>query len=126
VRRIPPIAIAAALVAIIFAVASNARTRVWHDSISLWTSVIDYTGQSRLAFNSRAVALAEIGRIAEARRDFDRALAVDPCYGQALRNRAILSVREGNLAAADADLGRWMECDPSTAVPRQMRERLRR
>lgn len=125
VHRIPRIAIVAALLAIIFVIASNARTRVWHDSISLWTSVIDYTDQSRLAFNSRAVALAEIGRTADARRDFGRALAVDPCYGQALRNRAILSVREGNLAAADADLAHLVACDPSNAEARRMRATLR-
>ena len=125
VRRIPQLAIAAAILAIVFAAASNVRTRVWHDSISLWTSVIEYTDQSRLAFNSRAVALAEIGRTADARRDFDRALAVDPCYGQALRNRAILSAREGNLRAADADLARWMACDPGSADARNMRATLR-
>lgn len=110
VRRIPSLIWPAALLAIAFIVLTNVRSRIWHDSVSLWTSVIDYTEESRLPFNNRGAALAEMGRFAEARRDFDRALAIDPCYGGALRNRALLSLREGNVAAAKGDLARLARC----------------
>jgi len=107
--------------ALVLSVVTWQRCAVWRDSVSLWTSVIDYDDQVPLAYNSRAVALIAAGDAKGARIDLDRALAIDLCYGAALRNRALLTGRAGDLAAADRDLQRAIRCDPLDAVAWQMR-----
>lgn len=106
---------------ILLSVATQRRCAVWHDSISLWTSVIAYHEQIPLAYNSRAVALIAAGDARGARIDLDRALALDRCYGAALRNRALLAGRAGDLDAGDRDLQRAIACDPHDALAWQMR-----
>jgi len=107
--------------ALVLSVVTWQRCAVWRDSVSLWTSVIDYDDQVPLAYNSRAVALIAAGDANGARIDLDRALAIDRCYGAALHNRALLTGRAGDLAAADRDLQRAIRCDPLDAVAWQMR-----
>jgi hypothetical protein len=107
--------------AIVLSAITWRRCAVWRDSVSLWTSVIDYDDGIPLAYNSRAVALIASGNGNGARIDLDRALALDRCYGAALRNRALLAGRAGDLAAADSDLQRAIRCDPLDALAWQMR-----
>lgn len=107
--------------AILLGVLTWNRCAVWRDSLSLWTSVIDYDDRIPLAYNSRAVARIAAGDANGARVDLDRALSLDGCYGAALRNRALLAGRAGDLGAADRDLERAIRCDPGDALAWQMR-----
>jgi len=113
----------AAIVAggIVLSFATWQRCEVWRDSLSLWTSVIDYDDRVPLAYNSRAIARIAAGDANGARLDLDRALTLDHCYSAALRNRALLAGRTGDLAAADRDLERAIRCDPFDALAWQMR-----
>ncbi|HLJ75640.1 MAG TPA: hypothetical protein VKU62_13695, partial [Thermoanaerobaculia bacterium] len=79
-----------AIIAAILGVLTFERSRVWHDSISLWNSVIAADPQIAQAYNGRAAALFSGGDVAGARRDIDRALVIDPCYAPALRNQIVL------------------------------------
>jgi tetratricopeptide (TPR) repeat protein len=107
--------------AVVLSLATWQRCAVWRDSLSLWTSVIDYDDQIPLAYNSRAVALIARSDANGARIDLDRALTLDHCYGAALRNRALLAGRAGDLGAADRDLVQAISCDPLDALAWQMR-----
>jgi hypothetical protein len=102
-----------AIAIVALALATNARIAVWRDSVTLWSSVIDYDDSIELAYNSRGVALAQAGLDALARADFDRAVALSPCYSGALENRAVLSHREHRDADADRDLRRAAACGPN-------------
>jgi hypothetical protein len=79
-----------AIIAAILGLLTFERSRVWHDSISLWNSVIATDPRIAQAYNGRAAALFARGDVAGARRDIDRALAIDPCYAPALRNQIVL------------------------------------
>jgi protein O-mannosyl-transferase len=107
--------------AIVLSAATWQRCAVWRDSVTLWTSVIDYDDRIPLAYNSRAVARIAAGDAQRARVDLDRALILDRCHGAALRNRALLAGRAGDLAAADGDLQRAIRCDPRDALAWRMR-----
>ncbi|HEY6844199.1 MAG TPA: hypothetical protein VI391_08530 [Thermoanaerobaculia bacterium] len=89
---------AVALIAAILAALTFQRSRVWHDSFSLWDSVIAADPRLPQAYNGRAAALFSRGDLTGARRDIDRALAIDPCYAPALRNRAALGGPRDTLA----------------------------
>jgi len=86
------------IIAAILGVLAFERSRVWHDSISLWNSVIAADPHIAQAYNGRAVALFARGDLDDAKRDIDRALAIDPCYAPALRNQIVLG---GGQAARD-------------------------
>jgi tetratricopeptide (TPR) repeat protein len=120
IRSAMPVVIAGS---ILLAFLTWQRCAAWHDSVALWTSVIEYDDTIAFAYNSRAVALVAEDAPA-AKRDLDRAVLLDPCYGSALRNRALFAGRAGDLAAADRDLQRAMACDPSDEQARQMRRSL--
>jgi protein O-mannosyl-transferase len=105
-RLVPLIAIVAALLG----GASFNRSRVWHDSVALWTSVIEYDPTLALPYNNRAVAFVEQGDNAGALRDLNASIAIDPCYAMALNNRMIVALRLGDSAAASRDRDRLSRC----------------
>jgi Tfp pilus assembly protein PilF len=83
---------------------------VWHDTVVLWTSVIEYDSTLALPYNNRAVAFVEQGDNAGALRDLNASLAIDPCYAMALNNRMIVALRLGDSAAAARDRDRLSRC----------------
>jgi hypothetical protein len=101
---------AVAIVAAVLGAMTFNRCGVWHDSVTLWTSVIDSDPGIATAYNSRAVALAMHGRVPDAVRDLDQAIALDPCYQTALRNRLILAEKFGDARAGVAARDRLAKC----------------
>jgi hypothetical protein len=99
-----------AILAGVLGVMSFNRCKIWHDSITLWTSVIDAGPSISTAYNGRAVELATRGRFADAVRDLDQAIAIDPCYTTALRNRLILAQQFGDTRGAGAARDRLAKC----------------
>jgi hypothetical protein len=101
---------AIAVIAALLGAASFNRSRVWRDSVALWTSVIEYAPELALPYNSRAVALAQRGDNAAALRDLNASIAIDPCYAMALNNRIIVAQRLGNSAAVSRDRDKLNRC----------------
>ena len=91
-------------------IATIDRARVWHDSVTLWTSVIEYDDTVARAWNSRGAALGEAGQDAAALRDFTAALTLEPCYQGALQNRYLLAVRHGDMNLAARDRATAIDC----------------
>lgn len=66
----------------------------------------------------------ELGRLAEAKADFDALLAEDPAYGPALLNRAMVEQNRGRYEAALADLEAYLRtADAESEAYRQEAER---
>jgi len=99
-----------AIVAALLGAGTFMRSRVWHDSVTLWSSVIETNPDIALPYNARAAALASAGDRRGALRDLDRAIALEPCYAMALRNRIVVSQRLGDTAAAQRDIGQLQRC----------------
>jgi hypothetical protein len=95
------------------------RIAVWHDSVTLWSSVLQYDDSIALAYDNRGAALAGAGLNPQGRADFDRAIAIDPCFARALRNRATLNLKEGHRLEASRDLARADECDRIASQTKQ-------
>jgi protein O-mannosyl-transferase len=101
---------AVALVAAMLGALAFNRSRVWHDSVTLWSNVIDNDPGISRAWNSRGVAFVEEGDFASAVRDFDRSIALEPCYEQALVNRYIVAEKFGDKAGAAAARDKLTKC----------------
>jgi hypothetical protein len=99
-----------AIVAAVLGAAGFRRSRVWHDSVTLWSSVIEVDPQVALPYNSRAVALAANGDTQGTIRDLDQAIALNPCYAMALRNRIMVAQRLGDRVTASRAQDKLKKC----------------
>lgn len=61
------------------------------------------SNQSAEAYFYRAFAYDDLGSELNALKDLDRAIAINPRYGFALRNRGLIHEKQGNIAAACKD-----------------------
>ena len=65
------------------------------------------------ALNALGIAYGQAGRVADAKRRFTQALALDATNGLAHQNLGTLALRAGDLAAAEAALRQAIAIDPS-------------
>ena len=66
---------------------------------------------------ARAYALIELGQLDRARADLDRVLAISPYTPRALGERAQISMRRKDFAAAEVDLNKMREYGKISATP---------
>lgn len=69
------------------------RTKVWHDSIMLYTDAIDKGYKAAIIYNNRGAVLSDSTRNEEALKDFDLLVALKPRYPNGYRNKGLLHVR---------------------------------
>jgi len=102
----------AAAVLLCFVALSNARSRVWHDSLSLWTDTLVKSPGASKARNNLGLELLYRGRIAEAKAQFEEAIRLAGS-ADAWLNLGIALSREGRpreaLAAFERGKEKWPE-----------------
>lgn len=95
--------LAAAAVLCLLGALSFVQTRVWNDSISLWTRALQVDGSNTFAYNNRGAARALKNDRAGAIEDFTQAVRLDPKYSDAWYNRGKIRSLAGDLDGAIAD-----------------------
>lgn len=93
------------LFALAFALITFQRTKVWENSETLWTDVIEHYPDSHRAYMSRAVHYMDQQNYDQAISDFNQSLAINPDYTTSLeyRGRTYLNMGQYELALADFD-----------------------
>jgi tetratricopeptide (TPR) repeat protein len=81
-------------------VLAHVQTTYWKDSISLMTHAIACTSDNSIAYNNRGLALVAQGKLAEAIRDYKRAIQLEPSYAVAHSNLGIALAALGKLPEA--------------------------
>lgn len=107
--------LAAGAVLILFGALSFVQTRVWNDSISLWTQALDVDPSNTFAYNNRGTARAMKDDRAGAVQDFDQAVRRDPSYSDAWYNRGKMRAVAGDLDGAIADHSEAIRLTPGFA-----------
>jgi len=79
------------------------QVRVWHDSETFWTHVLDLDAANHIAYNHRGAARHGRGDTAGALADYASALRLAPGYAEVLNNRGLLYEEQGQLATALSD-----------------------
>jgi tetratricopeptide (TPR) repeat protein len=87
------------------------QSRVWKDSVSLWTQVIAVEPDSAIAYHNRGQALELNGEVRGALADYDAAVRLDPRDLNAVYNRAGARKALGDLDGALADYDRVLRRD---------------
>ena len=109
---------AAGLLAAVFAVLgvrTYAQSSVWHDSLTLWTHVLQLEPSSAFAYHNRGQVRYMKGDVSGALVDYDAAVRLDPTRGHLYVSRGIARQARGELAGALADFNEAIRLEP-TAV----------
>lgn len=69
------------------------RTKVWHDSITLYTDAIKNGYKAAILYNNRGAVLADSGRNEEALKDFIALVELKPRYPNGWRNKGLIHER---------------------------------
>ncbi|CAN5378745.1 tetratricopeptide repeat protein [soil metagenome] len=94
-------------------VSTYARSKVWKDSITLWTNVLDQFPDVGVALNNRGnIYGKEMGDLDRALIDFNRSVQYDPTYENAYVNRGIVFCMKGQFENAITDFNKALELKP--------------
>jgi len=85
---------------LVLALATYSRNVVWASRISLWEDVVSKSPSRVYPRNNLGIAYTEAGRIDDAVRQFQTALAIDPEHASSYSNLGVLRARQGRLDEA--------------------------
>lgn len=85
--------LAASIYLLFFCYLTFQRTKVWHDSITLYTSAIDNGYKAAIIYNNRGAVLSDSSKNEEAIKDFDSLVKLKPRYPNGWRNKGLIHVR---------------------------------
>jgi tetratricopeptide (TPR) repeat protein len=66
------------------------RCKVWHDSLTLWTDVIEKFDNEQIAYNNRGVAYADMGDYTNAISDYDKSISLNLKDSKAYNNKGVV------------------------------------
>lgn len=111
-QRSPKLQLLAIVVAVVVGLGSAAlsrqRTLLWRDDITVWSDALTKYPSSR-AYHVRGMAHLDRGSYAEALRDLDRSLEMDPSDAMTWSDRGVVQHKLGRHDLAARDFGRAME-----------------
>ncbi|MBK8490695.1 MAG: tetratricopeptide repeat protein [Saprospirales bacterium] len=97
----------------IFANQAAERVKIWKNSASLWTNVIQqYPNNAPDAYNNRGLVFFSQERIEEALADYNQAISMDSTYHLPILNRGTLYLSTGNYEEALEDLNKGLALAP--------------
>ena len=105
----------AAVVTLVLCERTLGQTRVWENSVTLWTHTLNISPFSSLAHNNLGRVLADQGRTDKAVEQFRRAVEIQPNYAHAHYNLGQLLMKQGEPAMAETHFRRAIEKEPRYA-----------
>jgi tetratricopeptide (TPR) repeat protein len=100
---------------LLFVVLSYNRTRVWKNSLTLWSDVISKYPKEFTAWHNRANARAELGDLTGAIADYNMAIKIRPGRAEAYSNRGNARKDLRDFEGAIKDFNRAIELNPDYA-----------
>jgi protein O-mannosyl-transferase len=91
------------------------RSKVWYDSITLWTDVIEKYPKVDEAYNNRGIAFFEEKKYTQAIADFDKAISISPTYTRPYNNRGMARAALKDYEGAKKDFDKVIQAHPNFA-----------
>ncbi|MBN8703992.1 MAG: tetratricopeptide repeat protein [Bacteroidetes bacterium] len=103
--------IAPIMYSLVLAFISFDRCKVWQNSLTLWTDVIEKYDKAELAYLNRGIIYAGSGQIQKGYDDFNKAIESYPDYLQAYNNRGLAKYDLGNVQGSIEDFNKAIQID---------------
>ncbi|MBM4175737.1 MAG: tetratricopeptide repeat protein [Ignavibacteria bacterium] len=104
------------------AVQNYNRTKIWKDSVTLWSDVLDQFPHVPVALNNRGnVYSKELKQLDKALEDYNTSIKYHPEYSKAYSNRAIVYGMRKQFDLAIADLNTALQLSPNSLEALQNR-----
>lgn len=100
---------------IVLSVATYRRNALWESKISMWEDVVGKSPSLVYPRNNLGIAYVEAGRIDDAMRQFEAALAIEPDHATAQSNLGVLYAQRGRLDEAMLAFRAALRSDPELA-----------
>ncbi len=94
---------------------THERLKVWENSITLWTDVIEKNPASNEAYNNRGDFYNSAGHIDKAFNDFSNSVRVNPKQPNAYNNLAVIWFKRNNFEKALEENQKALDLDPDYA-----------
>ena len=107
-----------AALAIAFGARTFERNFVWHDNISLFSSMISSDPENHLAHYDLCLAYEKRGELQDAAGQYETALALEPSMASARTDLGIVYAEEGHLEKAMQEFKAALATDPDLAKAR--------
>jgi tetratricopeptide (TPR) repeat protein len=91
------------------------QSRVWLNSATLWTRVLEHDAESSIAHTALASLMFADGKVDEAIAHYERSLALDPTYADGHNNLGVALASRGRLNEAVAHYERALALKPAYA-----------
>jgi tetratricopeptide (TPR) repeat protein len=102
---------------LVFAFMTNARCKVWKDSLTLWNNVLDQFPGLSVPHNMRGNEYRRTGRYEQALAEFGKAIACNPAAPEAYYNRGtVYNDNFGRYDLAIADFSASIRLNPGSAA----------
>jgi protein O-mannosyl-transferase len=88
------------------------QTLVWHDSLTLWSRVLELDPNAPIAHSAYATLMFRAGNLDEATVHSERAVALAPDYAEAHNNLGVALARHGKYAEAVEQYQRVLALEP--------------
>ncbi len=100
---------------IVFAVVSHQRTKVWKNSETLWSDVIEKHPDVYVAYNNLGNAYITSGRYEAAKKAYKRTIELNPGYAEAYNNLGSIYKAEKQFKKAEKTYKKAIELKPGFA-----------
>ena len=100
------------------------QTKIWTDSITLWSYELKRYPDFWLAYYNRAHAYTTLGEYKHASKDIDKAISYNPKFPQSYYLRAVNYIGVGDYRRALTDLDKAIKLDPQFAEAYYIRSKV--
>jgi hypothetical protein len=108
-----------AIIALLFAVGSHRYAKIFINSQTQWTYTIHHFPNAWPAHNNLGNALSDAGRLADAGKQYQDALRINPGYPEAHNNLGIIFARTGHVPEALAEFRETLRLCPDLESAQQ-------
>jgi tetratricopeptide (TPR) repeat protein len=97
---------------LVLAVASQVRSRIWESELTLWTDTVTRL-QHGLPYTNLGAAYIEAGNVAEAKKNFEKAIEVSPDYYLPYADLGRVYLQENDIPGAEKSFVKALSLNPN-------------
>ncbi len=100
------------ILVLVLAVASQVRSRIWENNLTLWTDTVTRL-QHGIPYTNLGASYLEAGNVAEAKKYFEKAIQVTPDYYLPYQNLGRIALHKNDYSGAEKSFVKVLRLNPN-------------